>query len=821
MRQRSFLTSFALLLCGTTLSARALPPASNTVSEATHEPWLDAVLGGRATGQVRNLKGVAVEGAQVRVIKEGEVQEFHTDAQGRFALEVPDHGLFRFEVQSEGYEFLTREIAVSAGKWPRLRFVLKPLTGATVEVTTGMMTTMQPSLRDEIIRTEVISPLEIRRTNAASLNEAVDGKPGIAVQTECSICNVRNVVLNNLPGRFTTILLDGVPLFSSVSGAYGLDMIGVNGVESIDVSRGAGGSLIAPEALSGTVNVVSRHPEKRETVVEVQGGDGGYKRLDGFWAKPFQGGAMTASFLGLQQASLDANGNGVSEYAGFKRYLAGVGLFLEDAAGFKVRGRLDMVDERRGGGALGDEYGAIKRELLGNPFDWLAGQGGSPDARGWIRPDGDFDQALLDGQHPLRLVDGRVLIPYNGGRGGFSEIIFTQRQQGLVVAERDLGDNRRLHLAAGVANHDQDSFYEGDLYVGRQRQYYLEGGLQWIFGNTLLTGGFNYRYEDLRSHGALVDGTAVRGLDDYAYRTPAFFAQAYHVLWNGLVELNASLRYDRNNVFGSITTPRFNALWHHTDRIHSRLAVGRGFRLPTSFFEQDHGILATTRIERLIHDPEISDNASYTFTLGAERCALVASATYNRIKNFARLDSGAIDVATGQKITLFTQAHDPLVVKGLDATFTCKLLGHVEGTLGAESYRYEFAPGTLSFARPHERAYVRFDYDGRDWMFLARATWTGTMDLKRFYDYEHHPRFNLDGTRKLDRSPAYWTVDLNASYRFAKNLSAVMSVNNLFDFRQTDREDFLWVRANGTQDVTHIWGPGRGRSVQAGVRWAF
>ncbi len=91
-----------------------------------------------------------------------------------------------------------------------------------VLVTGERDTGIQYKLRDEVVSTESVTAEDIRKLNASTLNEAIDNQPGVAVQVECSICNVRNVVLNNLPGRFTTIMIDGVPIFSSVSGAYGL-----------------------------------------------------------------------------------------------------------------------------------------------------------------------------------------------------------------------------------------------------------------------------------------------------------------------------------------------------------------------------------------------------------------------------------------------------------------------------------------------------------------------------------------------------------------------------------------------------------------------
>ena len=54
---------------------------------------------------------------------------------------------------------------------------------------------MRPgALRDELVKTESISERAIAKAGATNINEALDKNPGIAVQVECSICNVRNAV---------------------------------------------------------------------------------------------------------------------------------------------------------------------------------------------------------------------------------------------------------------------------------------------------------------------------------------------------------------------------------------------------------------------------------------------------------------------------------------------------------------------------------------------------------------------------------------------------------------------------------------------------
>lgn len=681
-----------------------------------------------------------------------------------------------------------------------------------VTVSSGKSVASKPKLRDEIVATESIGARELEKTGATMLTEALDKRPGIAVQVECSICNVRNVVLNNLPGRYTTLLIDGIPIFSSVSTAYGLDSVNLGGIERIDISRGAGTSLIAPEALAGSVNIVTRRPTKDEFMAVQQFGSYGQMSTDLFGAKAFSGGALTANFSHNQHDAIDADDNKVSEYTGFKRNIGGIGFFADDLGGFKLKGRVDVIDEKRMGGAMGTDYAGVKADGGGNPFNWSAGKNGSPDPRGWVTPDGSGTDTLNNGQA------GKF---YTDGRAGMSEIIFTDRKQFVSSATRKLGEGS-MRFAVGYAEHKQDSFYEKAVYKADQTQYYLEASTQQPLGKTLINTGLSYRYEDLNSLGTDASGRNNDGIDNYKYRTPGAFLQAYHALFDGAVELNGSVRYDKHNVFGGITSPRFNALWNHNHEWNSRFAVGRGFRAPTSFFEQDHGILDTLRIVRRIDKAEISDNASYALSFAGDRLAMVSSLNYNRIKNMALLDSGATDPVTGDPITLFTSAQKPVTVVGGDLTVTYKLTPNLEATVAGEHFKYRFSEaGTLAFARPETRAYLRLDYESGPWTGMLRGTWTGQQDLAKFYDYANNQRYNFDGTKKMDKSPSFWTVDLRGEYRINKQWSGFLGADNVFDFKQSDKESMLWVGSDGSFDVTHIWGPNRGRFIYGGVKFTL
>jgi len=113
-------------------------------------------------------------------------------------------------------------------------------------------------LKDVIQQTEVLDAITIENKNALSLTAAINNEPGVNVSNECSMCGVKRIMLNGMKGEHTTILVDGLPTHTLISGFYAVDAIATTGVDRIEVARGAGASLIAPEAIGGTVNIITK-----------------------------------------------------------------------------------------------------------------------------------------------------------------------------------------------------------------------------------------------------------------------------------------------------------------------------------------------------------------------------------------------------------------------------------------------------------------------------------------------------------------------------------------------------------------------------------
>ena len=129
-------------------------------------------------------------------------------------------------------------------------------------------------LKDVIQKTEVVSDISIEQMNAVNLSEAIAQSPGVRVNNECSMCGVKRVMLNGLRGEQTTILVDGIPTYTMLSGFYAHAAASA-GIRNVEIARGAGASLTAPEAIGGTLNLVTREATSNGLDVDLSGGENG------------------------------------------------------------------------------------------------------------------------------------------------------------------------------------------------------------------------------------------------------------------------------------------------------------------------------------------------------------------------------------------------------------------------------------------------------------------------------------------------------------------------------------------------------------------
>lgn len=639
--------------------------------------------------------------------------------------------------------------------------------------------TKTPKLVKETpVKTEVITRKDIERSGATNLTEALEHKTGVRVDNQCSVCNTSSIKLSGLPGRYTLLLIDGFPVFSSLGQTYGLMNIEAAQIEQIEIVKGASSVLYGTDAIGGVVNIITRKPGKYNFgTLSAQYGSYDSHRISG--AASVSRGDLSA-LITMSHSShdrVDRNGNDISEYAGYARSVGSATVRWKASSKTDVLLRLSTAHEARQGGGMGA-----------------------------------FIEVLDD----------------TDNRRSFAESILSDRVETGLKLEQRFTPGTTGNLMLAYTYHHQDSDYEGEVYNARQHIAVAQAELHARpFSNLELVMGLPYRMEYLDENLAK---------DDYDYHVLGVFGQAdWHIVPN--LEAVAGVRYDYHNVFGSVFTPRLALKWAATPDLAIRTGFGTGFRTPTTFYEYAHGVRPEGyELKNNADKPEssMSANLSVTWDLG-NWLEATAEGAWTRVK-----DPISVGVSEGGDVEVFNVDGTLKVLSG-ELALTSRPLRWLAVNSGYGYYRYWDEGSALTSAPPSHQINASVDIDVSSIGFKATvgADVYAPMNLSSVYGDGFNVQADKDNLAgwldeanadldnpKRDESPWWFVVNVRLQQRLAQGIYVYAGVDNLLDFNQADEEDPLFFPAdeNGLPtpaDVVYIWGPLRGRYVYGGLKVDF
>ena len=182
-----------------------------------------------------------------------------TDATGHFLLKNLPLGDYTVEVRAVGYSAKRQEVCLHGRETVDLRFEVEEEVVAVDQVVVS-------ASRTERLKREAPSLISVLdselfdRVSTASLGGGLSYQPGVRVENTCQNCGFPQVRINGLDGRYSQILIDSHPLFSALTGVYGLEQIPANMIERVEVLRGGGSALYGSSAIGGTINVITKEP---------------------------------------------------------------------------------------------------------------------------------------------------------------------------------------------------------------------------------------------------------------------------------------------------------------------------------------------------------------------------------------------------------------------------------------------------------------------------------------------------------------------------------------------------------------------------------
>ncbi len=655
-------------------------------------------------------------------------------------------------------------------------------------------------LKDVIQQTEILDALTIENKNALSLTAAINNEPGVNVSNECSMCGVKRIMLNGMKGEHTTILVDGLPTHTLISGFYAVDAIATTGVDRIEVARGAGASLIAPEAIGGTVNIITKEAYENTANFDFAKGSHDFTAMKGMATGVSEDGKTGITFIGQydKQDQEDHDDNGVSE-APFIENFSFTTLVTQDLSdSSNVQIRLSKVNsEIFGGPVLGDKVDSIGEAISG--YDNIA------------------SDHLFEGDD--------VRNEYIGKPWETTEWIDTSRDEAYIKYLSELSNYTVAEFAISYAKHEQDSFYEGIDYQAEDTMWYARAKFDMELSDQhFITFGADTRREEMRSSTDALEAVEAYQSDAFDYDTTGIFIQD---TWTPIDEIEVAFALRVDNVTAdfvdpekvgteideTFVAPRLDVRYFHSEELTSRFSTGRGYRAPLSFFETDHGILdAELGYQIDIDSLEESISASYSLSYDTEELAVTTSIAHSKVENLASLEENA------DGVPLLTQLDESAAVTTFDITTGYNVTENFTVNVGLEKFSYDDAfKSSYAIAPVEERASIEFQYEQDNLKVFWSTVWFGSKDLSE-YGYEGYNKLGDETTAKTLSGKAFSTSDVKVQYQLTQHTKVYAGISNVFEETQIDNGDSpLFYDANGGYDVAYIYGALHGREMYAGI----
>ena len=482
-----------------------------------------------------------------------------TDSLGHFRFDDIQPGNYLLEVYYLGFLPHQEQISAMPGKDMTLEIYLEQNVGRLDEVVvTGTM--------KEVSRLESPVPVEVYRPSFFKLNptpniyEALQNVNGVRPQLNCNVCNTGDIHINGLEGPYTMVLIDGMPIVSSLATVYGLSGIPNSLIERMEVVKGPASSLYGSEAIGGLINVITKQPGK---------------------APRFSLDLMATSW---QEYNTDL---GLSVDLGKASVLTGANYYHFDT-------KFDENDDNF------TDVTLQKRTSIFQKWNFERENGRLFTLAGRYYYEDRWGGELEWNEN------------YRGGDEIYGESIYTSRWE--LLANYELPVKENILLSLSYNDHDQNSVY-GDLpYLANQKIAFAQTTWDKSLENHDLLAGVALRYTFYDDNTPATGGPEDSPDNDPdEIWLPGVFIQDEMTLAEDHKML-VGLRYDYNNDHGNIITPRLAYKWSITPTDILRVNAGTGFRV-VNLFTEEHAALTGARDVVILESlkPERSYNINLNY----------------------------------------------------------------------------------------------------------------------------------------------------------------------------------------------------------------
>ena len=641
---------------------------------------------------------------------------------------------------------------------------------------------------------DVISEEKLAAVAACTLSDGLRFQTGLRVEVNCQTCNYTQLRMNGLGGGYSQILLNSRPIFSSLTGLYGLEQIPSNMIDRIEVVKGGSSVLYGSNAIGGTVNIFTRIPKKNQFKIaynyqNIKGSSDQIIRATS--AVVNQKRTLGASFFinGRDRAAYDANGDHFSELPLLKNTSFGTHLFLIPSDREKVNLSFSKINEYRMGGLMLKKAAHL------------------------------LDQSE-ERTHNVYMVNADYKLDFNDYDSSFLIYFGSQHTDRLHYTGifPDMNEDIKAHLEKPPYGDSKTTTYQG----GVQINHHFE---DFFIGSATVTFGMEYLKDDILDQ---IDAYDYK-IDQSTENTGVFLQHDW--VFSNDISLLSGIRVDKHNMVDKIViNPRVALLYKPFENTQVRASFATGFRAPQAFDTDLHIAFAGGGVSRISLAKNLmpEDSRSYSLSLNYD-CPKERYIYGFTLEGFyTTLNNTFYQALVGKddKGSLFEKRNGGgAKVKGLTVSFRANYdqIVQLEAGFTIQTSLFDRAVENVpklvkkrNFLRtPNDYGYATLSIKPTSrWSISVNYLYTGKMEMLHLAGSPEQLKDSYHTSETFSelgfRGKYQWSVR-----NMGLDTNLILGVKNLFDAYQQDFD------TGKNRDSNYVYGPAFPRTYFLGLEWIF
>nr|WP_321465704.1 TonB-dependent receptor [uncultured Desulfobulbus sp.] len=633
--------------------------------------------------------------------------------------------------------------------------------------------------RKEVVNAVVIKEsYDIEESPASSLGELLANEPGLDWRTYGNYGGAAEAIqIRGMSADATLVAVDGMVINSPSLGSADVGQISLNSIERVEVVKGPGSLLYGSGAMGGTVNIITKSPNRDHFDAKVEAGYG----TENSYHLAAENGGFIIGDLGYYLTLNRKETDGFRDNSDLTHNDATLKLLLDKGTMFKATLDAGLVDREYGLPGLQPPAGTAPYRINGVTL---------------YNSDSAF---LLDrGEDENK----RVALTLQGEPGDW----FDWRVKGDYSDLNSTNYSRPYYYAGGGTYSDVTNTNSG-----------VEGNLNlhpWTSLNLLLGNEYrNYDYsnfqQSLNTSGHRVAGALVDE-DHQVYTNGTFGELSFQPI--DMAKITGGYRYEKHSMFGHEDVLRFGAVVTPLQDMAIKFNRGQHYKAPTLndlFWPDDGGTKGNTDLK-----PETGWHTDITLEQGG----LLQGKLFASVSWF--------DWDVNDKISWAEDPSQPTswggyywVPSNVDSynaqgwEFNVKL-GPFSSILADFSLTLIDAEEQLNGGATRDARYTPETQFKAQLTHLSDFGLTSTLTARYTGSRPGYYATNTDSKPQVELA-SYWTIDLKLEQTFAEHWKVTLQAMNLLD------QDYDTYVGTFYPTYTLCAYPGAGRSLFASLSYTW